>query len=128
MRVDVVVRTRGVGHFFPGGTVDAFDVWLELKATDETGRVLFWSGMADEDSPVEPGAAFYRSLMVDARGNPIDKRNAFHTRALVYVKLIPPGAADVVRFRLDLPESSGRSMGWPGCKTTSASPSRSHPT
>ncbi|MBZ0267168.1 cytochrome c family protein, partial [bacterium] len=25
MRVDVVVRTRGVGHFFPGGTIDAFD-------------------------------------------------------------------------------------------------------
>src|SRR5262249_35210827 len=33
--VDVVVRTRKVGHFFPGGTVDAFDVWLELQATDE---------------------------------------------------------------------------------------------
>jgi tetratricopeptide (TPR) repeat protein len=107
MRVDVVVRTRGVGHFFPGGTVDAFDVWLELKATDENKRIVFWSGMANEDSPVEPGAAFYRSLMVDAHGNPIDKRNAFHSRAVVYVKLIPPGAADVVRFRLDLPQDSG---------------------
>ena len=31
-RVDVVVRTRKIGHFFPGGTVDAFDVWLELQA------------------------------------------------------------------------------------------------
>ena len=31
VRVDVVVRTRKVGHFFPGGTVDAFDVWLELQ-------------------------------------------------------------------------------------------------
>ena len=32
VRVDVVVRTRKIGHFFPGGTVDAFDVWLELQA------------------------------------------------------------------------------------------------
>ncbi|HLH32082.1 MAG TPA: multiheme c-type cytochrome, partial [Terriglobia bacterium] len=32
-RVDVVVRTRKLGHTFPGGTVDAFDVWLELQAT-----------------------------------------------------------------------------------------------
>ncbi|MFQ5349372.1 MAG: multiheme c-type cytochrome, partial [Thermoanaerobaculia bacterium] len=62
-RVDVVVRTRGVGHFFPSGTVDAFDCWLELKAEDETGRVVFWSGMADEQSPVEPGAHFYRALL-----------------------------------------------------------------
>ncbi|MGH9780833.1 MAG: multiheme c-type cytochrome, partial [Candidatus Acidiferrales bacterium] len=42
VRLDVVVRTRGVGHFFPGGTVDAFDLWLELKATDENGRTIFW--------------------------------------------------------------------------------------
>jgi tetratricopeptide (TPR) repeat protein len=109
-RVDVVVRTRGVGHFFPGGTVDAFDVWLELKATDDTGRVLFWSGRADEHSPVEPGAAFFRSLMVDAHSNPIDKRNAFATRATVYVKLIPPGAAEVVRFRLEVPDDAGEEI------------------
>ena len=40
VRVDVVVRTLNVGHFFPGGTVDAFDVWLELKAVDDQGRIL----------------------------------------------------------------------------------------
>src|ERR1039457_1254148 len=34
-RVDVVVRTRKIGHFFPGGTVDAFDVWLEEAGSQE---------------------------------------------------------------------------------------------
>jgi tetratricopeptide (TPR) repeat protein len=106
-RIDVVVRTRGVGHFFPSGTVDAFDCWVELKAVDDRGEVIFWSGMADENSPVEPGAHFYRSLMIDAHGNPIDKRNAPATRAVVYVRLIPPGAADTVHFRLDVPEEVG---------------------
>ncbi len=37
-RVDVVVRTRKIGHFFPGGTIDAFDIWVELTATDATGK------------------------------------------------------------------------------------------
>ncbi len=110
LRLDVVVRTRGVGHFFPGGTVDAYDCWVELKATDETGRVLFWSGAADEESPVDPSAHFYRSLMIDAHGNPIDKRNASYTRAVVYVRLIPPGAADTVRFRLEVPRDAGDSI------------------
>lgn len=109
-RIDVVVRTRGVGHFFPSGTVDAFDCWLELKAEDETGRVIFWSGMADEESPVEPGAHFYRSLLIDAHGNPIDKRNASAARAVVYVRLIPPGAADTVHFRLEVPEWTGEEI------------------
>ena len=106
-RIDVVVRTRGVGHFFPSGTVDAFDCWLELKAEDERGRVVFWSGMADERSPVEPGAHFYRARMIDGHGNPIDKRNAYALRAAVYVRLIPPGAADTVHYRLAVPDDAG---------------------
>ncbi len=107
-RIDVVARTRGVGHFFPGGTVDAFDVWLELKAEDADGRVIFWSGYVEEDGhgPVEAGAHKYRSLMIDAHGNSINKRNAWAARALVYARLIPPGAADVARFRVDVPEDA----------------------
>ncbi|MEJ7605009.1 MAG: hypothetical protein WKF37_01790 [Bryobacteraceae bacterium] len=37
MRVDVVARTRKIGHFFPAA-VDAFDVWIELIATDAAGK------------------------------------------------------------------------------------------
>src|ERR1051325_9610459 len=107
VRVDVVVRTKKVGHFFPGGTVDAYDTWLELKGTDDKGQTIFWSGMVEDDGrgPVEKGAHFYRSLQIDAHGNPINKRNAWATRAVVYVRLIPPGPADTVRYRLTLPKN-----------------------
>jgi Flp pilus assembly protein TadD len=106
VRIDAVVRTRKIGHFFPGGTVDAFDVWLEFKATDAKGRVLAWSGRVEDDGrgPVEKGAHFYRSLQLDGAGNPIDKRNAWQTRSVLYVRLIPPGAADTVHFLLPLPK------------------------
>jgi len=109
VRVDVVVRTRKIGHFFPGGTVDAYDTWLELKGTDDSGRVIFWSGMVEDDGkgPVEKGAHFYRSLQVDGHGNPINKRNAWATRAVVYVRLIPPGAADTVHYRMQIPKNVG---------------------
>jgi tetratricopeptide (TPR) repeat protein len=111
-RVDVVVRTRKVGHFFPGGTVDAFDCWLELQATDEKGQTIFWSGKVQDDGkgPVEPGAHFYRSLQIDGHGNPINKRNAWATRSVVYVRLIPPGAADTAHFRLHIPENAGEKI------------------
>jgi Flp pilus assembly protein TadD len=110
-RVDVVVRTRKVGHFFPGGTVDAFDVWLEVEARDDTGRVIFWSGSVEDEGkgPVEKGAHFYRSLQLDGNGNPINKRNAWATRSLAYVRLIPPGAADTVHYRITVPpDARGR--------------------
>jgi len=109
VRVDVVVRTKKVGHFFPGGTVDAYDTWLELKGTDDKGQTVFWSGMVEDNGhgPVEKGAHFYRSLQIDAHGNPINKRNAWATRAVVYVRLIPPGAADTVHYRMQIPHNAG---------------------
>src|SRR5712692_4853139 len=109
VRVEVVVRTRKVGHFFPGGTVDAFDVWVELEAVDDRGRVLLHSGAVADDGrgPVDPGAHFYRSLQLDAHGNPINKRNAWMTRSVAYVRLVPPGAADTIHYRLNIPENCG---------------------
>jgi Flp pilus assembly protein TadD len=109
VRLEVVVRTRKVGHFFPAGTVDAFDVWVELEAVDDRGRVLLHSGRLDEENggPVERGAHFYRSLLLDEHGNPINKRNAWAARSVAYVRLIPPGAADTVHYRLDVPKDAG---------------------
>ena len=63
--------------------------------------------------PVEPGAHFYRSLLLDEHGNPINKRNAWAARSVAYVRLIPPGAADTVHYRLR------------SCRRTSAGRSRS---
>ncbi|HMK24355.1 MAG TPA: multiheme c-type cytochrome, partial [Terriglobales bacterium] len=112
VRVNVVVRTKKIGHFFPGGTVDAYDTWLELKGTDDKGQIIFWSGMAEDGGkgPVEKGAHFYRSLQIDEHGNPINKRNAWATRSVVYVRLIPPGAADTVHYRVHIPENAGNKI------------------
>jgi Flp pilus assembly protein TadD len=107
-RVDVVVRTRKIGHFFPGGTVDSFDTWLELQAVDGNGRTIFWSGEVSDGGkgPVEPGAHFYRSYQLDGEGNPINKRNAWQARSLLYVRLIPPGAADVAHYLVKVPKDA----------------------
>jgi len=105
IRVDVVVRTRRMGHFFPGGTVDAFDVWLELQARDAEGKIIFWSGQIEDGGrgPVEPGAHFYRAYQLDGEGNHINKRNAWQMRSVLYARMIPPGAADTAHFRMAIP-------------------------
>src|SRR5262249_23083248 len=88
VRIEVVVRTRKVGHFFPGGTVDAFDVWVEVEAVDDRGRTLLHSGSVADGGkgPVESGAHFYRSLLLDEHGNQINKRNAWAARSVAYVR------------------------------------------
>ena len=106
VRVDAVVRTRKIGHFFPGGTVDSFDVWLAMQARGADGRVIFMSGQVDDNGPVDKSAHFYRSYLLDADGNEINKRNAFQARSVLYVHLIPPGAADVVHYRVQIPKDA----------------------
>jgi tetratricopeptide (TPR) repeat protein len=108
VRIDAVVRTKKIGHFFPGGTVDAYDTWLEFQARDAAGRILAWSGRVEDNGkgPVEPGAHFYKSYQLDGEGNPINKRNAWQTRSVLYVHLIPPGADDTVHFRLAVPKDA----------------------
>ncbi len=108
VRVDVVVRTRKIGHFFPGGTVDSFDIWLELEARDAAGKLVYLSGAVEDNGhgPVERGAHFYRSYALDGAGNMIDKRNAWQARSVLYVRLIPPGAADVAHYRVKVPKDA----------------------
>ena len=108
VRLDAVVRTRRVGHFFPGGTVDAYDLWLEVQGKDADGKIFFWSGKAENEGKgaVDKGAHFYRSYMLDGDGNHIDKRNAWQARSVLYVRLIPPGAADTVHYRVQIPKNA----------------------
>ena len=108
VRIDAVVRTRKLGHFFPGGTIDGFDVWVEFRARDAAGRILAHSGeVADQGrGPVDKGAHFYRAYLIDSEGNPINKRNAWQARSTFYVHLIPPGAADTVHYLVDIPKDA----------------------
>ncbi len=111
-RVEVVVRTRRLGHFFPGGTIDAFDTWVELKAVDNKGHIIYWSGEVADNGrgPVDPGAQFYRALQLDAHGHWVNKRNSWTEHAVVYAHLIPPGAADTVHFRIKIPKDCGNKI------------------
>jgi len=107
-RVDVVVRTRKIGHFFPGGTLDSFDIWLELQATDATSKVIYWNGQAADGGkgPVDPGAHMYKAYQLDGDGNQINKRNAYQARSVLYVHAIQPGAADTVHYLLRIPKDA----------------------
>ncbi len=104
--LEVVVRTRGIGHPFTGGTTDSNMAWLEVTMLDARGEVLAMSGGMGEDRFVDPAAHFYRGIFLDEAGQEIHKRNGWDRRAAVYVRAIPPGAADTVHYRFRVPEDA----------------------
>ncbi len=103
--VEVVVRTVNVGHPFSQGTVDSNEIWVdfEAKAGD---RVIARNGATanpDDSGQVDPWAHFINVLMLDRNGKRINRRNPQDIFTPLYDKQIPPGAAAVVHYRLDVP-------------------------
>lgn len=99
---EVVVRTLAVGHLFTQGTVDSNEVWLEItaKAGD---KVIGRSGHLNERREVDPWAHFINAYVLDRHGNRIDRRNAHDIFVPLYDHQIPPGAAAVVHYAMNIP-------------------------
>lgn len=108
IEIDVVVRNRGTGHSFPGGTLDSNEGWLEVRLLDESGAVVAQNGGLDEAGHLNPGAHVYRALFVDSAGRAIDRRNPQDIRTPVFVNAIGPGTANLAHYRLVVPAEAGR--------------------
>ncbi len=103
--LEVVTRTLKLGHHFTQGTTDSNEVWLEIKVNDGQ-RLIAASGQLDGDGRVDPWSFFFNVYMLDRHGNRIDRRNAQDIFVPLYNHQIPPGAARVARFALNLPSDT----------------------
>lgn len=101
--VEIVIRTLGVGHHLTQGTSDSNQLWLDVTATDGAGAVIGRSGTVDDNGIVDPGSHFVNAYVIDREGNRIDRRNVEDIFVALYDNQIPPGAAAVVHYLLDLP-------------------------
>jgi len=103
--LEVVVRNVSTGHAFTQGTSDSNEVWLDVRA-ETGGRVVGRSGGRAADGSVDPWSHFVNSYVLDRAGNRIDRRNPQDIFVPLYSHQIPPGAADVVHYRLRVPENA----------------------
>jgi tetratricopeptide (TPR) repeat protein len=109
--VDVVVRNRGVGHTFPGGTNDSNEGWLEFSLLDEDGGLVAISGALDEGHRLDPLAHAYKAVILDSTGARIGRRNAQDIHVTAAANLVGPGTADAAHYAFTVPpELAGRRL------------------
>ena len=101
--IESVVRTLTLGHPFTQGTADSNEIWLDVTVTSGD-RVIGRSGAIDDSGAVDPWSHFINVFMLDEEGNRINRRNPQDIRVPLYDHQIPPGAADVVHYGLELPD------------------------
>ena len=103
VRLEVVVRPHGVGHFFPGGKTHLHDLWLELDAVDARGRIVATTGGGDRGVPTPPAVHRYGVVWVDEESSRVEHHRPWRARAAAYTRRIEPTGSEVVHVRLDLP-------------------------
>jgi hypothetical protein len=105
--INVVVSNRGVGHNFPGGTIDINEAWIDFSVMDAMGREVFRSGnIINKEGNVDPDAKFYRSLPVDKSGKHVWKHDLFNMVGHAEKSVIPAGSADIQSYSFKVPSWS----------------------
>ncbi len=101
--VNVVVTNTGVGHDFPGGTIDINEAWISFEVFDAQGRAIYTSGSLDADLYVDPDAVFYRSIPVNRWGKEVWRHDLFNMVGETYRRVVKAGASDVVTYGFEIP-------------------------
>jgi tetratricopeptide (TPR) repeat protein len=100
--LETVVRTLTLGHQLTQGTIDSNELWVDVVVRDGN-RVIGRSGALDPTGDVDPWSYFINGYILDRDGNRIERRNAQDIFVALYNHQIPPGAASVVHYALEVP-------------------------
>jgi hypothetical protein len=71
--VDVSITNSGAGHRLPTGLTEIREMWLEVIATDDSGKNIYQSGVLDNGGNIDPDAKIYKTVLADASGSPTTK-------------------------------------------------------
>lgn len=104
--LDVVVSNTGVGHRFPGGTLDAQDTWIEVEILDARGSRVASAGSEHARTGNDETAHRLRAEMVDVEGQPLRAREVERFRAIAHNHTLGPRDAEVVQLAFDVPALS----------------------
>lgn len=99
----VIVGNGGVGHDFPGGTIDINEAWIDLEVADAEGRAVYRSGEIGAADDLDPQAHRYLSIPVNRQGKAVWRHDLFNMTGETYRNVIKSGGSDVVEYAFEIP-------------------------
>jgi len=108
VNLQVVLTNNKTGHDFPNGPLDMIESWVEVKITDENGKVFYHVGGLEENTDmVAESPVIFKADGFDRQGKFIDRHNLWDLVGASYKRAIYPGMTDTVQVRFQCP-SMGR--------------------
>ncbi|NKQ35194.1 MAG: hypothetical protein HF973_06195 [Chloroflexi bacterium] len=105
---DVTIHNTGAGHDLPTGPLDQRHIWVQVKATDANGEVIYNSGWFDDQTgELDPDAITYIKYMYDKQGERIVNHLLFDVDRMEYGrKPIPPKGSDTIPYSFPIPNGT----------------------
>ncbi len=102
--LDVGVTNTGAGHYLPTGLTEVRQMWLEVTATDSSGKEFFHAGALDEKGDIDPGTEVFHTVFMDADGNETDLPWA--AVSLLKDKRVPPMGTVTDNYSIPVPANT----------------------
>ncbi|MCM2679175.1 multiheme c-type cytochrome [Echinimonas agarilytica] len=103
-QITLLLSNQGVGHHFPGGTIDLNEAWIDLKVYDGNQKLILTSGDLLEDGSIEQNATVYKEVAIDRYGKEVWRHDLFNMVGRSYVNVIPSGTTDIVEYEVAVPD------------------------
>ena len=105
VKLDVVVTNSGAGHYLPTGPLDQRHMWIEVKATDASDKVVYHNGWFDgKTGEIDPGAVIYIKKITNDDGTANTRHILFDAHKTWYTRSpIRPKESDRVPYQFELP-------------------------
>lgn len=102
----VKVTNYGAGHNLPTGVTDLREVWLEVTATNSSGKVVYQSGSIDSDGFLDPQAIRFRVTLGDEERKPVHFHDIIRARYVLEDTTIRAGETRDVGYLLPIADAS----------------------
>lgn len=107
IRLDVLVKSKNIGHAFPAGSPGAAEAWLEIIVKDNLGKKIYHSGTIDENGEISENTYFYGARFVDDQGARVTLAHGLGAKSARYFNLLPPQSVDLSSHEFRLPVNCG---------------------
>lgn len=97
------VTNKGAGHYLPTGVTELREMWLDVKVTDATGKVIYHSGEI-RGGDLAKGSVVYKTVVVDENGE--ETKKVWLADKILSDKRIPPKETVQERYSFRLPAGS----------------------
>ena len=104
----MTIANTGAGHNLPTGALDQRHMWLEVKVTDSTGKVIYHSGeFNDKTGQIDPNAVIYIKVLKDKNGEVINEHILFNAESYTFTRdPIPANASDTIPYSFAVPKDA----------------------